>query len=464
MSLKKSILKIFSVNMLSMLTGIIVSFVVPAILSIEGYAELKTFNFYLTYTAFLSLGFVDGMYIKYGGKEVDEIDKVEFKAEHNIFIVMQGIFTIVIFIIGLSQKNNILLLVAMSVIPSAMFGFFTMFYQAIGEFNKYSKIILGSTILTLIFNLLLAVIIRSDNYLLYCFIPIIINTLLLIYLEIKFTKKYKGIKVKYKKNIWKNIKIGFFILLGNLSVILFYGIDRWFIKIFYSTNDFAYYSFAVSMLGLINLLINAVSVTMYNYISKGEKKEDIKEIKDILLMIGVFASLSYFIFAGIVEIFLSKYIPALSIIAISFAAYPYMITINAIFVNLYKARKQEKKYFKVVISMLLIAIVYNGMAIIISNKIETIALATTLGFITWYIYSTKDFEYLKLNLKEIIFLSINTIAFLYLSNNFNWAIGGIIYLIIILISIWIMFDEIIKGYIVKIKSIIQGRKVYEEKN
>lgn len=452
MGLKNSILKIFSVNVLSMLSGIIISFIVPAILSIEGYSELKTFNFYLTYTAFLSLGFVDGMYIKYGGKLKSNVNKEEFKLEHTVFLAIQIVLSIIIAVIGIFQKNTILILVALSIVPSAIFGFFTMFYQSVGEFSKYTKIMAISTICTLVLNLLLAIVFRSKNYLLYCFIPIITNTILFVYLEYKFWKNFKFIKIKYDKKVWKNIKIGFFILLGNLSVILFYGIDRWFIKIFYTSSDFAYYSFAVSMLNLINILINAISVTLYNHISKKEDENEIYKMKKILVLIGSVASLSYFIFAGIVNMFLKKYIQALDVISISFAAYPYMIVINTIFVNLYKSRKQEKKYFNVVLKMLIISVVYNLIAIIFSNNIRTIAIATTIAFITWYIISMLDFGYLKSDKKEITFLIINTTSFIIISNYFNWIIGGILYLIILIITIMLLFKEVLIDMINTIKN------------
>ena len=51
---------------------------------------------------------------------------------------------------------------------------------------------------------------------------------------------------------------------------LFYALDRWFIKLFFSVDDFAYYSFAISIMSVINLLINAVSVTFYNYLAKNK--------------------------------------------------------------------------------------------------------------------------------------------------------------------------------------------------
>ncbi|MDN4737052.1 capsular biosynthesis protein [Clostridium perfringens] len=462
MSLKKNILKIFSVNILSMISGILISFLVPALLSVTDFANLKTFNFYLSYTSILSLGFVDGMYIKYGGKSISSIDKSELKSENITFFFIQFIFSIIFFLIGIISKDVIIILLSFSIIPFAIYGFFTMFYQSIGDFNKYSKIVLFYTIFNLTFNIIFTILFKSTNYLIYCLIPTFVNLIITIYLEFNFLKKFKEFKFKFQKEIMNNIKVGFFILIGNLSVILFYGIDRWFIKFFYTSNDFAYYSFAISMLNLINLLVSAISVTFYNHIAKNENKEELKTFKKYLIILGTIASLSYFGFAFIVNIFLKKYILSLNIIAISFASYPYMIVINALFVNIYKVRKNEKKYLKVVILMLIISTIYNTIAMLLSHSTSSIAIATTFSFITWYFYSSRHFDYLKPDKNEILFLFINLIFFLFISNTMNWFIGGISYLIIILLTIFIFFRKDLIEFKLSLSLIIKKFKRKED--
>lgn len=453
MNLKRNILRIFSANFLTMISGILLGFVVPAVLSVDSYAYFKTYTFYISYIGLLHLGFVDGMYIKYGGKELIDLDKSEFKLEHRVFIIFQIIITLLCLVIALVKKDIILILFSLSIIPINTFAFFSLFYQSIGEFKKYTNITYVYTIIYLLLNVILAVVFRNDNYILYCITSIIANGIVFLYLEFKYFKQFKGIKAKYDSKVWNNIKVGFFILLGNLSVLMFYAIDRWFIKFFYTVSDFAYYSFAISMLNIINLLISSISIAFFNYLSKGENVEKIKKLKDYFLILGVFASFGYFVFAGIVNIILRKYIPALDIIAVSFASYSYMIVINALYVNLYKARKKEKMYFKVVIFMVIISAFYNTIAMIINKNPVSIAVATTLSFITWYLYSVKDFRYLKSTKKEILYLGINTVSFLALSNFFNWLIGGVVYFLIAIVTTIILFKkEILEIYRIIVKS------------
>lgn len=444
MSLKNSILRIFSANFLSMISGIIIGFVVPAILSVESYSFVKTYAFYISYIGFLHFGFVDGMYIKYGGKSSNEIDKAELKGEHKVFLLMQAIVTAIFLIFAFVNNDVIMFLIALSIIPVNTYSFHQLYYQATGQFKDYVKVSYVYTLMYLLLNIFLALIFRSENKIFYCLTTLVANGMAFLFLEYRFYKSTRGIKAKYDLKALKNIKVGFFILLGNLSVMMFYAIDRWFIKLFFDVDSFAYYSFAISMLNIINLLVSAVSVTFYNYLSKGEKEEEVKKLKNAFLILGGFASLGYFAFAAIVSIMIKKYIPALNIIAISFAAYPYMIVINALYVNLYKARKNEKRYVKVVFFMVLISAIYNTVAMFISKTPEAIAVATTLAFITWYIYSIKDFGYLTITKKEFIYLLVLIVSFLTLSNNFNWLVGGLAYLSILIVLNFITFNKEIK--------------------
>ena len=453
MSLKNNILRIFSANFLNAFSGIIIGFIVPAVLSLDSYAYVKTYALYISYIGFLHFGFIDGMYIKYGGKDIKEVDKGILKCEHRIFMSIQSVMTVIFLIIGLSTKDFIITIMAVSIIPINTTSFHKLFYQSTGQFKRFANASYIYTATYMITNLLLVFLFKSNNYILYILTTLVANLIVFIKLEYKFYIEFKDVDIKYSDDIKKNIKIGFFVLLANLSVLLFYGIDRWFVKIFYSNNDFAYYSFAISMLNIVNIFINAISIIFYNYLSKDENVERIKKLKIYFLIVGGLASFAYFGLSLIVNIFLKKYIHSLSIIAISFATYPYMIVINALYVNLYKARKNEKKYLVVVLSMLLISIIDNIVAVYLVNNVRGIAVATTLSFITWYIFSMNDFKYLKCNIKECIYLLILLIVFLLTTHMKNYILGAIIYLITYITLVLTLY----KKYILELIKIVVKR-------
>ena len=430
MNIRQAILKVFSANFLQLISSLIVGFFVPAILSIDGYASLKTYTLYISYIAFLNLGFVDGIYLKYGGKTLETIDKGVLKGEHKFLFVFQLFVTIIVFLVSIILKNLILFMFSISILPIMMQGFFKNLYQATGNFDKYSKIMYLYTVSYMILNILLALVFRCENYILYCLTTFGANLISVIIFEIKFLSEYKNEKTTITKEVFNNIKSGFFILLGNISVVALFGIDKWFVKLFLTVEDFAYYSFAVAMLNIINVLINAISITFYNYLFENKSEEKINKLKKYLVSLGGFASIGYFALAFIVNCFIKKYIPSLNIVAITFAIFPYMILINSLYVNLYKVNRNEKKYFKVVITMLFVSIIYNLIAVLIFKNSLAIAFTTILTLITWVIYSSNDLESVKNDKKIYIYCFFLTTLFLFCAHLKNIWMGAAIYFIV----------------------------------
>ena len=209
------------------------------------------------------------------------------------------------------------------------------------------------------------------------------------------------------------------------------------------------------MLNLINTLINAISITFYNYLFTNNTKDSIARLKKYLVILGGCASLGYFVLAFIVTNFIGKYVPALNVVAVTFANFPYMILINALFVNLYKINKNEKKYFLSVILILIISVVYNIIALVLFNNVLAIAVATLLTEITWCIYSSIDLKNVALEKRYIVYTTILTIGFLVSSHLFNWIEGMLIYLFILVVSTIIIYKDVLVESIHILKTMLE---------
>jgi len=428
MGLKKDISSVFSSNVINLLIGIITGFLVPAFLSLDQYAYLKTFTLYIGFVGILHFGFVDGLYIKYGGKREKELDKSILKGEHNFLLAFQLIVTLFFLFMGIVLKDNILLAFSLAILPTSMQALYIFLFQALGQFGSYSKIMLLTPNLLLVMNVFIIYILRLDNYWPFIVGTLLINYIVFIGLEISFLRKEKGNKASVNiEGIKDNFKVGIFIMIGNLSSMLFYSIDRWFVKYLFSVTEFAFYSFAISMMSIINILITSVTMTFYPYFIRNQDEGLYRKIKTYFLILGTIASGGYFAFSFIVTFFLKKYIPSLDIISILFAGFPAIIVINALYVNLYKAQKQERRYFFTVFKMLLVSVIIIIMAVLIFKTPQSIAVATTFSFYVWYIYSAKDFKSLAINFKEIVYLCLYLSLFFFTTICFNWWQGTIIY-------------------------------------
>ena len=70
--MKKGIVQIFFSNIIFMLFGVINNFILPKYLSINSYAMVKTYLLYMSYAGFLGFGFMEGMFLLFGGKNIRE--------------------------------------------------------------------------------------------------------------------------------------------------------------------------------------------------------------------------------------------------------------------------------------------------------------------------------------------------------------------------------------------------------
>ena len=64
MSLKKGMLNVFIANIINLIISLFTGFVLPKLLSVESYANIKLFQLYITYIGILHFGVADGMYLK----------------------------------------------------------------------------------------------------------------------------------------------------------------------------------------------------------------------------------------------------------------------------------------------------------------------------------------------------------------------------------------------------------------
>jgi O-antigen/teichoic acid export membrane protein len=449
MDLKKNLLKVFTANFIALTVSFVNGFFLPAFLSIDQYAYLKTFTLYISYVGIFHFGFLDGLYLKYGGKYKDSLDRKELKYEHKFFILFQLMVTCLFVILAYLSKDLIILAFALSIIPINMQTFFSFLYQSLGEMGTFAKIKTAYPLTILFLNLSFIFLLKIDHYLPFVLAILISHYLVYIIFEISYNKDFKvnGINKIQLKPLFLS---GFFIMMGNLSNMFFYSIDRWYVKFLLPIENFSYYSFAVSMMGIILMMINSISMTFYPYFSRGYDVEQIKKIKIYLIIIGAISSAGYFILSLIVTNFIGNYVPSLQVISVLFVGFPAIGVINALYINLFKVNKQERRYFYKVLKMLIISIILNTLAVLINLSNFSIAIATTIAFYFWFFSSSKDFPGLKTNIKEIVFIFLYIPLFLFSSIFLNYITGFVVFTLGIFILVWLFYKKEFKELVVKL--------------
>ena len=444
--LKKGILLILITNIINLVFSLITNFVLPKYLSIDVYADIKTYQFYINYIGVLHLGFVDGMYLKYGGKTYFEIDKAKLKSELSTFRLFQIVTGIIGLCFAVLSKNWTIILVALTILPFNMFTCYRSMLQAMGDFTVYSRVINANTVLMFITNIFCLLFVTVDSSLPYLIAYTIIYILLWAYLEYHNNKQLElDLSEYYKKFdfgvLILNIKSGILLMLGNLSSTILTGLDRWFVKFFLETLDFAEYSFAVSIESFINFAVTPITTTLYNYFCYEHSKDEMLTIRDnVLLFSGMLIGAAYpakFLLEG----YLEMYRGASEVVFFLFGARLFFIIIQSIYVNLYKARKMQKIYFIKLSIVIASAAVFNICCYSLWPYKEAFSLGTLLSAVLWFLLCQSDFKDIKLEISEYVYLFFLLGLFLACGIYFNSVVGGVIYYLGYLILSFALFRK-----------------------
>ena len=444
MNIKKGITYVFIANALNLLIGLFSGFILPKFLSIETYSSIKLYQMYITYIGILHLGYSDGMYLYYGGKNINNVPKKEMADEFKTFKIFQLFVTLVCVVVSLIMKNNILLFCSLSILPINIGNYLRNQYSAIGEFKHYSRFTNINTFLIFIINLLLLFIVKTDNSTIYIVGYIVMYFVYWMMLEIEHRKLFGRQKAIYnQKYINRDIKSGFFLMVGSFCNVIFTSIDRLFVKYLLGTIKFAFYSFAVSIENLMNVFVNPISTTLYNYFCINNKENDVLKVKRILLIFSAFIIALVFPAKFVVEIFLNKYEGAINVLILLFAAQYISIIVRCVHVNLYKAEKKQNKYFVIMICVVILSIVLNTLFYKIRGTIEFIAIATLITNIIWFIIGELEFKKYKLSFIEYFYFFFIIIVFLACCK-LNSIIGLLIYIVSVLVLTSLILNDTLK--------------------
>lgn len=442
--LGKGMLAILMANLINLFFNLITNFILPKYLSVDSYSAIKTYQLYVTYVGIFALGYTDGMYLRYGGRDIDSIDKGELKTGLSTIRILMIIETLAFLVLAFLSNNKIMIGFVMSIMSLNMAGYFKNLYQAVGEFKRYGKILNLTTIFTFIINVVLLFLVQTDNYFIYLLGYAAVNLLIWILLEWNFKTYLSNVKnapIFSWELFLKDTKAGILLLIGNFSSILLTTMDRWFVKAFFGNLEFAQYSFAVSLEGFLNTATTPITVTMYNFLCKKQDEDTIKKSRKYVLIFSSVIIASAFPAKFIVEIYLQKYLGAMSVLFILFAAQMLFIPNKAIYVNLYKAKNKQKDYFIKLVAVIILGALSNRGFVLFYDKMESFAYATLFSALIWLAFSIWDFREYKIDIKEIAYLLLVIFIFLLFGFKFNSIIGLLMYILCVVIAMFGLFGK-----------------------
>lgn len=453
----KGILYILIANIINLSFNLLSTFLMPKFLSTNTYAEIKTYTLYLSYAGLLHFGYADGMYLKYGGKNISTLDKQELNSDLSTMRIFQFFISCSVLLISIIIRNPIGSVFAISVLPYNMESYFKSLYQAVGQFRLYGKILNITSMLLFGINMTLLFVLHTDNYLYYLVGSLCVYILVWVMLELNATRIF-GIHFHCRffsiKTFVANIKSGILLMLGAFSSIILTSMDRLFVKIFFTNLEFAQYSLAVSAETFLDVAISPITVTMYNFFCKCKDHNKIKRIKRYVLIFSSLIISTGFAINFIIDHWISKYINSKRVLVILFSSQIYFVIIRSIYVNLYKARKRQKQYFTRLIFIIALGVFTNYAVYKLWGVKDAFAIATLFCAMVWFIFCQIDVKDQRFDIFELLYLLLENINFLLIGIYFKPAIGFALYIIITITLALILMKKDFLGMLRYFREII----------
>ena len=94
-----NILKVSLSNIFKLIAGILVGFLLPKLIGVTDYGYYKTFTLYASYVGLFHFGLADGIYLKFGDKNYEELNKKDFRYYSQFYFIVELIISIVVTLI-----------------------------------------------------------------------------------------------------------------------------------------------------------------------------------------------------------------------------------------------------------------------------------------------------------------------------------------------------------------------------
>ena len=314
--------RVMTGNVVYVLCETAVGLLYPLMLGITDYGYFKIFSLYAAYTAFLQLGMTDGLSMELAGRTYDSLERPAMRAYTRSFIAVQtaaGLIIAAFSAVALSDEYRFIGIVI--ALRAAAINV-TTYYRAVSEatcrFSEYSVLGVVSALLRFTAAVVLAAVCGMGNvsyrWYLYASAAIWIGVMLwyaMRYRDITFGRAEKLSRTlpMLRRTVGRGI-----LLTASAELLRVVGmLDRQIVSLAYSTDDYAVYAFAHSMLAVGTTVTASVAVVLFPYLKRlGERA--VRHFSDTLSLFSALCGIclaGYFPLEVFVRTLMADYAPSL---------------------------------------------------------------------------------------------------------------------------------------------------------
>lgn len=455
----KNISYSFIANIVSMLISLISVTFLPRFMTVEDYGVWQLYLFYVSYLGFFHFGWLDGIYLKYGGYYFENLNKIKITNQFfllffiELFISIIAIVFINLFIINYFTKQ-VLMFVSCVLVPVILFTFTTFILQITNKIKEYVYLNLFGRI-SFLLSLIIYFNIDNRGYSELIYLDIVSKFIALIY-SIYLIKNLFVFKIDKMKAIIKetvdNISIGCKVLLANIAGLLVIGIIRFGISQQWDVATFGKVSLTLNCSNFFMVFINALSVVFFPILKRIEESK-IKalyiSIRSALTSILLGSLLIYYPLNNILSWWLPKYQDSLIYMAILIPICLFESKVLLLTNTYLKALRKEKIMMKINLEIVIISFILTYISTVLLHNLTVTVISILILFAIKSISSELVLEkVLKIQIKKDIlqevFLVILFVFLNFIDLTILVKIG--LYLLFYIVYLFINKQKIINAF------------------
>lgn len=367
-------------NISSLLISTLIVLIMPRLIGIKDYGYWQLYLFYASYVGFLHFGWNDGIYLRFGGEDYNNLNKGLFFSQFWMLAILQLIIASIIIVFSLIfvhevEKQLILIMVAFCMILMDVRGMPLYILQVTNRIKEYAQvIIIGRIIYFCLISVFLLVGIRAYKLIIVAdLIGKFISLLYAMYCcrDIIF-RKISSFYFSFGEAL-ENINVGSKLMLANISSMLIIGVVRLGIERSWDVSTFGKVSLTLSVSNLMMLFINAIGIVIFPLLRRTNENKlpSIYIImRDFLMVILLGILILYYPLKVVLSSWLPKYADSLMYMALVFPMCVYEGKM-ALLINTYlKTLREEKMMLKINLVTLTFSVIITYLTTIIYKNLN----------------------------------------------------------------------------------------------
>ena len=377
-NLFKSLNYTVTANFLILGISIILNLVVPKYLGVADYGYWQLYVFYSGYVGFFHLGWIDGIYLKIGGEEYENLDKRSLGTQFRYLLLFELFLAVLISIYALlfvldPNRQIIWLATAAMLVIANLKSYILFILQSTNRIKEYAKLSRDDRYLYLI-GAVGYLLLGGRNPLILIMMDVVSKLVVTLWGMILIKDIVTAKRQTFSFTIGEaitNIRIGSNLMLGNIASMLILGVSRFLVERRWSIETFGKLSFALSISNMFMLFISSVSVVLYPVLRRTNQSnlpQLYRHVRNIFVPFTLLLLLFFNPIRLVLEWWLPEYKSSLFFMGILFPMIVYEGRISLLVNTYLKTIRKEK--------------------IILISNVATLIVSSVLSLVSVYIFKS----------------------------------------------------------------------------